>query len=30
MQEEAMSEMLFWSIGSGGIRKGVLVVRIKK
>jgi hypothetical protein len=27
MQEVAMSEMLFWSIGSGVIRKGMLLVR---
>jgi hypothetical protein len=27
MQEEAMSGMLFWSIGSGVIRKGVMLVR---
>jgi hypothetical protein len=27
MQEEAMSGMQFWSIGSGIIRKGVLLVR---
>jgi hypothetical protein len=27
MQEEAMSGMLFWSIGSGVIRNGVLLMR---
>jgi hypothetical protein len=27
MQEEAMSGMLFWSIGSGVIWKGVVLVR---
>jgi hypothetical protein len=27
MQEEVMSGMLFWSIGSGVIRKGVMLMR---
>jgi hypothetical protein len=27
MQEEAMTGMLFWSIGSGVIWKGVVLVR---